>query len=441
MHSPGAQRILQFSCLDFVVAFRLQGTQTRERPYSSRFIQAQRKPRCPTCRLLQTQKKLAPISDLDYCKALTRGVKKSICDPEDVFHKSNNSSTFTYFLFIIMTTMKAWQSTTFLGPIERNLYLSSSVQRPIPSKTEVIVEVVSTSVNPIDYKILELGIIPKLVLRSPVTPGLDISGRVVEIGSEVNHFKPGDIVFGSCNGVFDHGALAQFVQVSQDTLAMAPPAVKSEDLAAIATVGMTTLQGLRPYIRPGDKIFINGGSGGTGTAAIQIAKALGCHVTTSCSTANVDLCRSLGADEVLDYKQADIIEQLNARETRFEAIIDNVGTPSILYRAAHRYLQPSGIFVQVGLGMNLAALRQFLANKLLPSFLGGGKGKYVFAITKPNRSDFEQLAAWMEMGKVRSVIDSVHEFNAAPEAFARLKTGRARGKVVVCVKTADGLQA
>ncbi|KAH6620584.1 reticulon-4-interacting protein 1, mitochondrial precursor [Boeremia exigua] len=335
-----------------------------------------------------------------------------------------------------MTTMEAWQCKTFSGAVEKNLYLATSVPKPIPTDTEVIVEVFSTSVNPIDYKILELGLIPRLALKAPVTPGLDISGRVVEVGSKVNTFKTGDIVYGACNGVFEHGAMAQYVQASQDMIALAPQGARHEDLAAVATVGMTTLQAIRPYVKASDKVFINGGSGGTGTLAIQIAKQLGCHVTTSCSTANVELCKSLGADEVLDYKKADIVEQLNARETRFEAIIDNVGNPSNLYRAGGRYLQPKGTFVQVGLGMDLAALRQFMGNKFLPGFLGGGRGKYVFAITKPNKADFELLGSWFETGKIRAVIDSEYKFSAAPEAFSRLKTGRSRGKVVVRVQEA-----
>lgn len=335
-----------------------------------------------------------------------------------------------------MDTSQAWQCKSFSGSVEQNLFLATSVPIPQPTDTEVLVEVLSTTINPIDYKILELGLIPKLVFRSPVTPGLDISGRVVKVGSKVDRFKPGDYVFGACNGVFGHGALAHHVQVSQETLALAPVGAKADDLAAIATTGVTTLQALRPYVKAGDKVFINGGSGGTGVMAIQIAKEMGCHVTVSCSSANVELCKSLGADEVLDYKEADILEQLHRQETRFEVIIDNIGTPSNLYRASQRFLQPSGTFVQVGLGMDLKALRQFLANILLPSFLWGGKAKYVFAVTKPNSADFSQLASWLEKGTVRAVIDSVYEFKHAPEAFARSKTGRARGKVVVSIQGA-----
>lgn len=331
-----------------------------------------------------------------------------------------------------MDTMKAWQSVAFTQPVEKTLQLSASVPRPRPSPTEVIVRVHSTSLNPIDHKIMQLGFLSRMILTAPVTPGLDLCGAVVEAGSSATHFKPGDVVFGACNGPFGHGALADYVAVSQDTLALAPAGVTEADLAAIATVGMTSFQALKDFVKPRDSVFINGGSGGTGVLTIQIAKQLGCRVTASCSTGNVELCRSLGADEVLDYTEGDVVQQLLARSSPFDLVLDNVGNPSNLYRAAHGFLRPSGMFVQVGLGMDLAALRQFLGNVALGCLRG--RSRYVFAVTKPNRADFEQLGAWMQEGRIRAVLDSVFEFGAVPDAFARLKTGRARGKVVVRVK-------
>ncbi|KAJ6118968.1 hypothetical protein N7471_013588 [Penicillium samsonianum] len=334
-----------------------------------------------------------------------------------------------------MATMKAWQFRSSGGPIEKNLFQpDSGIPKPKTTANEALVEVYSTALNPIDYKILEVGLLTKMIFRSPVTPGLDVCGRVVEIGSQVDSFRVGDIVYGSCNGVFGHGALAQFVPVSTDALALVPDGFKADDMASIATVGMTTYQGLKPHVKAGDKVFINGGSGGTGVVSIQIAKALGCHVTTSCSTANVKLCKSLGADEVLDYRSAGIIEQLNGKGQIFDLILDNVGSPSNLYRVSHAFIVPGGKFIQVGMGMSLSAMKQLIGNVMLPSFLGGGKRKYIFVMAKANGTDFDQLASWMKEGKIRAVIDSTFDFNSAPKAFERLKTGRARGKVVVHVK-------
>ncbi|CAK1356238.1 unnamed protein product [Cercospora beticola] len=337
--------------------------------------------------------------------------------------------------------MKAWlfETSSSAPVVEKNLYLpKSGIPRPKPSANEVLAEVWSTTLNPIDFKILELGIPSRLLFRSPVTPGLDLCGRVVEVGSKATSFKLGDIVYGVCNGVFGHGhgALAEYVPVSQDTIALVPVDMKAEDLGTIATVGLTTYQAMEPFVKPGDRVFINGGSGGTGVLAIQIAKALSCHVMKSCSASNVKLCKDLGADEVLDYKEADIVQQLKSADKPFDMILDNVGVPTNLYRISHEFLTSKGTYVQVGNGMDFSAFRVLLGNMFLPSFLGGGKRKYVFAVTKPNREDLQQLATWVQEGKIRVIVDSVYDFGSAREAFAKLKTGRARGKVVVRVKEA-----
>ncbi|KAJ4341954.1 Reticulon-4-interacting protein 1, mitochondrial [Ascochyta clinopodiicola] len=331
--------------------------------------------------------------------------------------------------------MKAWQYKGATGPVEKTLIRpQSGVPTPKPTDTEVVVEVFSTTLNPIDYKILELGTLSKLFFRKPVTPGLDVCGRIVEVGSKVDSFHVGDVVFGSVNGVFGHGALAEFVQVPHDKVALVPEGLNPEDMGTITTVGLTAYQGLKPYAKAGDRVFINGGSGGTGVMAIQIAKAMGLNVTTSCSTANVELCKSLGADEVLDYKKGSIVDQLKAQGKPFDVILDNVGNPTNLYKASNKYLVPQGTFVQIGLGMDLSAMRQFFGNLLLPSFLGGGSAKYLYSVTKPNQIDLKQLSKWAEQGQIKPVVDSVFSFKETPEAFARLKTGRSRGKVVVRVK-------
>ncbi|KFZ03551.1 hypothetical protein V502_10854 [Pseudogymnoascus sp. VKM F-4520 (FW-2644)] len=333
-----------------------------------------------------------------------------------------------------MSTMKAWQCRLSAGPIEKQLFLATSGVPKPKATNEILVQVYSAALNPIDYKMLELGLITKAIFWSPVTPGLDFCGRVVEVGTKADSFRVGDMVYGSSSGVFGYGTLAQFVPVSQDVVALVPEGLQVDDVASIAVVGMTTYQGLKPYAKAGDKVFINGGSGGTGVLAIQIAKALGCQVTASCSTANVELCKSLGADEVLDYQSADIVKQLQKGGQVFNLVLDNVGSPANLYKASHTFLVPNGTFVQIGGGMSLSAITQLVSSMMRPGFLGGGKRKYVFVAAKANTTDFEQLVAWMKEGRIRAVIDSTFEFNEAPKAFERLKTGRARGKIVVHVK-------
>jgi NADPH:quinone reductase-like Zn-dependent oxidoreductase len=329
--------------------------------------------------------------------------------------------------------MRAWQFKASSGPMEQNLHIPPS-GLPIPSikDNEVLVESYTTGLNAIDYKILELGLITRLVFPS-MTPGLEIYGRVAKIGSKVSNFREGDVVFGSIGPGLKHGALAEYVPVPQNLLASVPEELKKDDLVAIALVGMTVHAGLAPYAKPGNKVFINGGSGGTGVAAVQMAKILGYNVTASCSTANIELVKSLGADTVLDYTSAPINDQLKDRGVMFDLILDNVGTPANLYRASNAFLRPEGKFIQVGIGISLSGIFQLFSNNLT-SLFSWGKRQYIFVDAKPSTAIYEQLAEWMVEGKLHAVIDSTWEFGDVPKAYERLKTGRVKGKVIVHVK-------
>jgi alkaline phosphatase D len=188
-----------------------------------------------------------------------------------------------------------------------------------------------------------------------------------------------------------------------------------------------------PYVKEGSKVFIHGGSGGTGTFGIQIAKALGCHVTTSCSTGNVSLCKSIGADEVIDYKTANVSEELKKKGQVFDLVVDNVGDPNDLYIAANTFLKSTGKFNLVGFQMSLAGIASTASRMLWPGFLGGGKRSLVIAMVQNEYNAYVQLGKWMQEGKLKAVIDSTYEYSDAPKAFERLKTGHAKGKVVVHV--------
>jgi alkaline phosphatase D len=196
---------------------------------------------------------------------------------------------------------------------------------------------------------------------------------------------------------------------------------------------MSRYQAIAPNVKSGDKVFINGGSGGTGVYGIQIAKALGCHVTTTCSTPNVDLCKSLGADEVIDYKTTDVIDNLSSKGQIFSLVVDNVGTPPNLYKAASAFLTPTGKFIQIGSAMSVGSIKTVGSNMLLPSFLGGGKNSYQMLMAKPSADALRQLGEWMKEGKVKGVVDTLFDWEDAPKAFEKLKTGRARGKIVIKV--------
>ncbi|KAF2199571.1 GroES-like protein [Delitschia confertaspora ATCC 74209] len=334
-----------------------------------------------------------------------------------------------------MVTMKRWEYDTASGGLEKNLHLTTNAPKPkITSKNQVLVEVISMAINPADYKVPEMGIISKAMISTPASPGMDFCGRVVSFGDAVKKFKEGELVFGALLGPATNGTLSQFVIVQDSNCASLPNNVSADHGAAFGAAGFTAYQSIAPHVKDGDDVFINGGSGGTGTWGIQIAKALGCHVTTSCSTGNVDLCKSLGADEVIDYKSFNIIEKLESKGQRFTLVVDNVGSPGNLYKASTSFLVPSGRFVQVGASMDFASAKIVIGNMVLPSFLGGGQRKYEFFTPKINADDLGKARDLLAKGKAKAVIDSTYEFENAPKAFEKLKTGRTKGKIVIHVK-------
>jgi alkaline phosphatase D len=188
-----------------------------------------------------------------------------------------------------------------------------------------------------------------------------------------------------------------------------------------------------PNVKPGDKVFINGGSGGTGTFGIQIAKLKGCHVTASCSTPNIQLCRDLGADEVIDYRTTNVSQDLKSRGQQFTLVVDNVGEPHDLYKASNWFLKEGGKYVQIAVPQSFSGIFGLLSRMWQPAFLGGGTRELVVLMAKDNKNDLEQIGEWMKEGKVRAVIESTYALEDAAKAYERLKTGRTRGKLVVHV--------
>ncbi|KAF9729753.1 hypothetical protein PMIN06_005589 [Paraphaeosphaeria minitans] len=331
--------------------------------------------------------------------------------------------------------MYAWQFKTSTGGLENNLYLpAAGVPKPKITEDQVLVEVYSAALNPADYKVPELGLVARGMIPSPSTPGQDFCGKVCETGRKAASYRVGDMVFGTHGGPFGHGSLGQYIVVSKEMLAPVPTGLKADHMAGVGVAGLTAYQSIQPHVKEGDKVFINGGSGGTGTFGIQIAKALGCHVTTSCSAANMELCKNLGADEVIDYKTMDLVETLKKKGQVFSLVVDNVGMPSNLYGLCHHFVVHHGHYTQVGADIGVASAFQHAGNMFLPGFLGGGRRKYQFLSLKPNHEQLAQIGKWIDEGKVKPVIDSTWEYDDAPRAFERLKTQRAKGKVIVHVK-------
>lgn len=338
----------------------------------------------------------------------------------------------------IPTTMRAWQYSSTTGGLEKNLVLKTDVAvpslSPVLGDSEILVEVISASINPADYKVPELGLLARAVIRTPATPGMDFCGRVVKATRTVDSFAIGEIVFGR-KEPGQQGTCGQYIVVPVNSCVSLPKeGITPDQAASIGVAGVTAYLSISPNVKAGDSVFINGGSGGTGTYGIQIAKALGCHVTVSCSTAKVSQCKSLGADEVIDYTTTDVSQTLRQGGPLYTLCVDNVGTPDDLYNAADDYLLPTGKFVQVGSPVSLNSAKTLGSRMLLPSFLGGGKRKFeLFVVRGPTPDAIFDVARMVVDGKVKPVIEETFEFEDLPRAFEKLKTGRNSGKLVIHV--------
>ncbi|KAL6718527.1 hypothetical protein ACLMJK_004619 [Lecanora helva] len=341
----------------------------------------------------------------------------------------------------IPNTMRAWQFSQSSGGIDKNLTLTNSTQLPPKSKSlgpnDILVQVSHSALNPVDYKMAEIPLARMLLYGAPATPGIDFAGRVVATGSPSpsstsQDLKPGQLVFGRLGVPTKFGTMAEYTIVPRDGCAVVPEGVPSESAASIGTAGLTAYQSIVPYVDSGDRVFINGGSGGVGIFCIQIAKAVGCHIVTSCSGVNAELCRSLGADEVIDYRTEDVLKVLKDK-SNFDLVVDNVGGPGEMYWDAHSFMKAKGQIVQVGAAVGLGVLYQIMSRMLWPGLLGGIKRGYSVLMLKNDASQLKQLAQWMQEGKMKAVIDEVFDMEdkGAVKAYQKLKTGRAKGKILV----------
>ncbi|KAK5317563.1 hypothetical protein LTR93_008775 [Exophiala xenobiotica] len=316
------------------------------------------------------------------------------------------------------TTMKAWRYTSVAGGMEKNLKLETNVPLPPVGKNEVLVEVLSAGLNPADYKVPEIPYLGALAVRRPAVPCADFCGRRVVAGSGGDD---DELVFG----------MAKFPGQPASWRSLTP-----EQGAGIYIAAFTAFVTISSYVKPGDTVFINGGSGGVGTFGIQIAKLLGARrVVASCSGANADLVRSLGADEVLDYKTQDLVTTLakDGGGPKYDVVLDYVGHPLDLHSQSVKFLKKDGIFVLIaGDPSNMRANMSLLASMLWPTFLGGTPRKFkMVALGAVKEEDQKKVAGWIGDGKLKVMVDSVFDFEQAPQAFEKLKTGRAKGKIVI----------
>jgi NADPH:quinone reductase-like Zn-dependent oxidoreductase len=322
--------------------------------------------------------------------------------------------------------MKAITHCEYGGP---EVLKVEEIEKPVPNDNQVLVKVRANSVNPLDLTIRgPLLLRPLFGLRKPKDTrlGVDYSGTVEAIGKNVTNFKPGDEVFGGKNG-----AIAEYLCALADRAVVLKPASMTFDqAAAVPVAAITALQGLRDKgkIQSGQKVLINGASGGVGTFAVQIAKSFGTEVTGVCSTRNVDLVRSIGADHVIDYTKEDFTKT----DQRYDLIFDLVGNHSFSER--RRILNPNGICVMAGLGG--AGWHEGFATRLLGELNGYLRSrfvsqKFIAYIAQFNKADMSILADLMQTGKITPVIDRTFRFSETADALRYLETGHARGKVVI----------
>jgi NADPH:quinone reductase-like Zn-dependent oxidoreductase len=312
----------------------------------------------------------------------------------------------------------------------------ADVEKPVPADNEVLIRVCAASLNPLDGHLMRglLPLRPMTGLRKPRSGrlGVDVSGHVEVVGKNVTEFKPGDEVFGACQA-----ALAELACAHASRLILKPNKVTFEQAASVPVAGLTALQGLRDKgkIRPGQKVLINGASGGVGTFAVQIAKSFGADVTGVCSTRNVDMVRSIGADRVTDYTKEDFAQS----GQRYDLIFDNVSNHSFSER--RRVLTSNGICVLAGIGGAGSHEGQWARlGGSLKALVGSRfvSQKFVIFIARITQEELTILSELMEAGKVTPVIDKCYRLNEAAQALRYLEEGHARGKVVITVERSNG---
>ena len=331
--------------------------------------------------------------------------------------------------------MQALMMTKY-GDISTSLAFQDT-EKPTISPSQLLIQVHVSSINPIDYKVLRGDFKAFIKTTFPQGIGRDVSGVVVEVGSSVTHFKVGDAVL-SRVGEEVVGTIAQFVASEEQHTALKPEKMTHEEAASIPLAGLTALQALvtTANLKAGEKVLIHAGSGGVGTIAIQLAKSLGAFVATTTSTANVELVKSLGADQVIDYKKEDYLQQVSD----FDVVFDTMGGGHTL--DAFKVIKAGGRVVSVNgevddilarkLGLNFI-IRKILSLKARKITQAAAKkqANYRMILMSSDGAQLAELADLYEQQKIHAVIDRSYAFTESIEALEYLLKGRAKGKVVI----------
>lgn len=302
------------------------------------------------------------------------------------------------------------------------------VEKPSPKDDDVLVKIHAASVNKSDWlRLTGKPFITRLFTGGPLQPqlnilGSDIAGTVEAVGRNIRSFRPGDEVFADVSGV-GLGGFAEYVAVPEKVLARKPASISFEEAAAVPVAGVTALQGLRDkgHLQPGQKVLIHGASGGVGTFAVQVAKAFGAEVAAVCSTRNVEMARSMGADEVIDYKKEDFAK----RGEHYDLIFAANGNRTLAN--FRRVLTPDGLCVIAG-----GSMRQIFRGMLFGSLVTmGSRQKITNIAAQSDAQDLAYLAELLEAGKVRPVIDRCYPLSDTADALRYLGDTHPSGKVVI----------
>jgi NADPH:quinone reductase-like Zn-dependent oxidoreductase len=301
------------------------------------------------------------------------------------------------------------------------------IEKPVPANDEVLIKVRAASVNPLDYHFLKHAFLRPLMAKASkaktLRPGRDVAGQVEAVGKNVTQFRAGDEVFGACNGAF-----AEYACARESAFVIKPSKVSFEQAASVPVAGLTALQGFRDkaQLQSGQKVLINGAAGGVGTFAVQIAKTLGAEVTGVCSTRNVELVRSIGADTVIDYTR----EDFTSNGKQYDVIFDLVANHS--FAEHRRALTPKGIYIGAGMigldGSMISVLKRLVPELIKWRFVSQ---KSISLLAKLSQQDLNVIGALIAEGRVTPVIDRRYSLSEAPDAVRYLEEGHARGKVII----------
>lgn len=310
------------------------------------------------------------------------------------------------------------------------------VEKPTPLDDEVLIEIHAAAVNAYDWHFLTADVFlirlmsGGLLKPKKTTLGADVAGRVIAVGKEIKKFRVGDDVFGTAKG--GSGGFAEYVCADEKALELKPSNVTFEEAAAVPMAALTALQGLRDkgQIKPGEKVLIHGASGGVGTFAVQIAKSYDANVTAVCSSRNVEIARSIGADHVIDYNREDFTKNGEL----YDLILVANGNRSIYeYKNS---LKPNGVCVLAGGGSN--SIPQLLASVFLEWWVSKTESKKIGSfLANINQKDLAYIKGLLESGKVKPVIDRRYSLGDTAEALRYLGEGHAQGKIVVTVEHAS----